>query len=439
MALTSIPVDLFLNIAEYLTHSDLAALAATCDSCHKVVTPILYHNPVTSPKGYQRFTRCLADSKSVLVRRLVVFDCSKGDDPLSLPFRCSRLEKLCIVFRSRDGGFQSNSLGDTVARRHLEQLTIDFRFNHDNHGNHDIRPLVDLRPLLNRLFRYYDVQDLRVLNCYPGQNHLADFYTALQQCSNTSSLTSLSFNHLPCGSNFMFDFAKKSFHRLRTLNLIFPSMFSRSSACSPICRKFDVATLSNFVKTQQKQTRSVNIEFMDAKTREFILHSREDDFGLSCCDELRSWILENGLKAYCQPSNDPAVVCFCQGRVFIDAEMGTISQNLASSVQSLFMQSFSSRIPGYIDVQYDQLQKRFEENILLFHNLKSFRQNGAPHEIISGPHFQRSRINVLECSRLRGLAQLPLLRDLELNVNMFRGGTNPIDIFFLIVRMLDDE
>lgn len=110
--LALIPVDVFLQIIDYiLDHPDLASLAATCKSCHNVVMPVLYNNPIgeyTFPRKYVRFAKCLTDSNSALVHEIGVFDCRGVDDPLALSFRFHYLDRLSIILRNEDWGFLAN-------------------------------------------------------------------------------------------------------------------------------------------------------------------------------------------------------------------------------------------------------------------------------------------------------------------------------------------
>jgi hypothetical protein len=208
-------------------------------------------------------------------------------------------------------------------------------------------------------------------------------------------------------------------------------MFSFSRLTGyPVCQKIDLSTLINFLKSQRKGLWNINIAAAGAESREFILNSDGHDVALSDLVELTRWIRENGCNVYCYSNSEPDISLACEGRVFFDTDMGLTSKDFAFTVQSLLMQSCSVNRIGWIQSQYDAWQEKFDEALLLHQNLKSFRQNGGVYEIKSTPDFSRQRFNVFECSRLRNLAKLPFLQELDLSVDMFRGGTAHNQFFF---------
>lgn len=141
------------------------------------------------------------------------------------------------------------------------------------------------------LFHRYEVQDLRILSCYPGQKHLTDFYAALRECSATASFKTLTFNNLPCGPTLDSLLVNTAFPHLHSLNFDLPPTFSISRRYgNSVCRKLDASMLFNFVKSKHQNRWDVNITTAGAKLCECILHPGVQDAPLFELSHLIQWI-----------------------------------------------------------------------------------------------------------------------------------------------------
>ena len=289
----SIPVEIFLHILRYIpSHADLANLAAVCKSFHNNTIETLYQCPLKSEapsRSHIRLDNCLTDTNAALIRdmSIVLSTISPDYDAFSLLDRCTRLETLTIIARNHEVGCALFP-DSTTPRRPLRVLAIDL--SQEFLEDYRERAMLELLSSMVAVISRYYIQEIHVVNSYPGQHAVL---LAPAMLNSEISFTSFTFNNFPLN----WFLVTAVFPELRKINFQLQQPFTKleyredySGPDDDLNRKFNLGTFVQLMEIERDPR--WDIEFLSGRNirREVILEGGAI-LPSSDTDDLARWIV----------------------------------------------------------------------------------------------------------------------------------------------------
>jgi hypothetical protein len=430
------PKKLFVYVADYLDHNDLAKLAQTCSWLYQLSIEKLYQRPTnfTSPMVPGGTLTFLTDDKAKYVREFSLhFHITRGrfrNDTFSFLSRCKWLKTLTIQVTAHhhlNFPFQLPPRQEGTEKQKLESIVIDFTsayfvpywmrsLNYSAPVESELKIHIEhLTELFLALFTRYETRNLTLVSDFPSQDILHLVYNAILEVVQATSVTSLTVDNIPTTWSTFSPGLMPAFPNLHTINFRVPGLTTHTTRSGLMLVKLDPLSFQPVLRSEHHEGWNFNLITANGSSRQVIM-DRGIESSRTAGFELVKWLKARYRNVqpicYLESGISRSLVSECDGRVFfhLGDELSDMSGML--EVRSLLIQSHR---PTNISEEW---LKQFKKWILVQKHLRNFRQCMAQVQCtICLPNSPPIRREVpFDASILSGLRNLPKLVTLDLDM-----------------------